>query len=98
MAVLRDGRLAAPGVSRCDHLLRFERFAEAIAEFHRCLKPGGLLIVRHSNFRVSDAPIGARFETVLRVPVQAANTAPIFGPDNALIPDADYPDTVFRKL
>jgi len=98
MAVLRDGDLGAAGMTRCDHLIRFETFAAAIADFHRCLKPGGLLIVRHSNFRVCDTPLGPAFETILRVPHAGASKTPIFGPDNVLIPDADYPDTVFRKL
>jgi 2-polyprenyl-3-methyl-5-hydroxy-6-metoxy-1,4-benzoquinol methylase len=98
MAVLRHGSLGASGATRCDHLIKFETFAAAIADFHRCLKPGGLLIVRHSNFRVSDTPLGTAFETILRVPLQGAAGTPIFGPDNVLIPDADDPDTVFRKL
>jgi len=98
MAVLRHGSLGPEGVSHCDHLIKFETFAAAIADFHRCLKPGGLLIVRHSNFRVCDTPHGMAFETILRVPHSGAAKTPIFGPDNVLIPDADYPDTVFRKL
>jgi SAM-dependent methyltransferase len=96
MAVLRHGSLGATGA--CDHLIKFETFAAAIAEFHRCLKPGGLLIVRHSNFRVCDTPLGAAFQTILRVPLQGAAKTPIFGPDNVLIADADYPDAVFRRL
>jgi hypothetical protein len=34
----------------------------------------------------------------LRLPHAGAAKTPIFGPDNVLIPDAVYPDTVFRKL
>jgi hypothetical protein len=81
------------GVTRCDPLLRFEDFARAVADFDRCLKPGGLLIIRHSHFRLCDAPVGARFETILRVPQKPF----LFGPDNRLLPDCEYPDTVFRK-
>jgi SAM-dependent methyltransferase len=95
MAVLRHDSLGRPGVERCDHLIRFEEFARAVADFERCLKPGGLLIVRHSNFRLCDAPAGMRFETILRVP--RGSQTPLFGPDNRLLPDRDYPDTVFRK-
>lgn len=95
MAVLRHGSLGLPGVTRSDHLIRFEDFARAVADFERCLKPGGLLIVRHSNFRLGDAPAGRAFETILRL----ANVpgTPLFGPDNQRLADCDYPDTVFRK-
>jgi SAM-dependent methyltransferase len=97
MAVLRHGGLGAPGVTRCDHLLRFADFAAAVEDFHRCLKPGGLLAIRHSNFRLCDAPVAAAFDTVLslRYPEQAK--VPIFGADNRLMEGVSYPDTVFRK-
>jgi SAM-dependent methyltransferase len=95
MAVLRHGSLGLPGVTRCDHLIRFEEFAHAVADFERCLKPGGLLIVRHSNFRLGDAPAGRAFETILRLP--SGPGTPLFGPDNQRLTDCDYPDTVFRK-
>jgi SAM-dependent methyltransferase len=97
MAVLRHGSLGRPGVERCDRLIRFADFAAAIADFSRCLKPGGLLIVRHSNFRLCDTPTAADFETLLRSPLPSKNKSPLFGPDNRLMPFADYPDTVFRK-
>jgi hypothetical protein len=95
MAVLRHGSLGQPGVSRCDHLIRFEDFAHAVADLERCLKPGGLLIIRHSNFRLCDAPAGRAFETILRLPTEPGT--PLFGPDNRLLPDNDYSDTVFRQ-
>lgn len=98
MAVLRHGSLGLPDVTRCDHLIRFEDFAQTIADFRRCLKPGGLLVVRHSNFRVVDTPAGAGFETILRVKHEdGPKKTPIFGPDNLLMSGMDYPDTVFRK-
>ena len=95
MAVLRHGSLGLPGVTRCDHLIRFEEFAQTVADFERCLKPGGLLIIRHSNFRLCDAPAGKAFETIMRLPTDPKT--PIFGPDNRLLPDREYPDTAFRK-
>jgi len=99
MAVLRHGSLGEPGVTRCDHLIRFEEFARAVEGFRRCLKPGGLLVIWHSNFRLCDAPAGAAFETVLRLKLpDAAKKTPLFGPDNLLMSGAEYPDTVFRKI
>ncbi|HET8918083.1 MAG TPA: class I SAM-dependent methyltransferase [Xanthobacteraceae bacterium] len=96
MAVLRHSGLGLAGITRCDPLLRFEDFARAVANFERCLKPGGLLVIRYSHFRLCDAPVGERFETLLRVP-HGAQKPLIFGPDNRLLPDSEYPDTVFRK-
>jgi SAM-dependent methyltransferase len=97
MAVMRDGRLAARGVERCDPLIRFEDFARTVDGFARCLKPGGLLVIRHSNFRLSDTPAGGGFTTLLKLRDTTGRT-PIFGPDDRLIPGAEYPDTVFRKI
>ena len=97
MAVLRHGSLGLPGVTRCDHLIRFEDFARAIEDFRRCLKPGGLLVIRHSNFRLCDTAVGTEFETILRVKIPAAAKTPIFGPDNQLLPGVEDTDTVFRK-
>lgn len=99
MAVLRHGSLGLPGVTRCDHLIRFTEFAQKIEDFKRCLKPRGLLIIRHSNFRLCDTPAAADFETVLRVPSAAAGQkTPLFGVDNQLLDGVAYPDTVFRKI
>ena len=98
MAVLRHGGLGLPGVTRCDHLIRFEEFARAVDDFKRCLKPGGLLVIRHSNFRLCDAPAGGDFETILSVKTPAAAPkTPLFGPDNQLMKGIKYPDAVFRK-
>lgn len=98
MAVLRHGSLGLSGVTRCDHLIRFEDFAAAVADFARCLKPGGLLIIRYSNFRLCDTPAGAAFEPILSIEIpKGGKSTPIFGPDNRLMPRAEYPDTVFRK-
>lgn len=95
MAVLRHGSLDRPGVARCDHLIRFADFAATIADFSRCLKPGGLLAIRHSNFRLCDTPAAAGFETVLRMP--AGDRTPLFGTDNRLLSGAQYPEVVFRR-
>ena len=97
MAVLRHGQLALAGTTRCDHLIRFDDFAAVVKDFSRCLKAGGLLAIRHSNFRLVDAPAGVDFETMLRVATLPAEKLPLFGRDNYLLGGAEYPDAVFRK-
>jgi SAM-dependent methyltransferase len=98
MAVLRHGDLKLPGVTRCDHLIRFEDFAASVEDLTRCLKPGGLLVIIHSNFRLCDAPAGAEFETILRVRLRLpSDQMRFFGSDNRLIEGMQYPDVVFRK-
>jgi len=94
MAVLRHGGLKGDR-PYCTPLLDFADFARAIADAHRCLRPGGLLAVRHSNFRVCDAPAAAGFEAVFSGAVDAPG--PLYGPDNALLPETLYRDCVFRK-
>jgi hypothetical protein len=92
------GSLGLPSVTCCDHLIRFDEFARAVEDFRRCLKPGGLLVIRHSNFRLCDAWAGAAFETVLRVKnAEMTRKTPIFGPVNLLMVGVEYPDAVFRK-
>ncbi len=96
MAVLRCGGLERPDVTRCDHRIRLADFSAVVDDFCRCLKPGGLLAIRHSNFRVSDAPTGHCFQTILRIAYM--HKVNIFDPGNRPLPDVDYPDTVFRKV
>ncbi len=98
MAVLRDGRLARRQPPDCSALIRFDAFARLLDDFHRCLKPGGLLVIRHSNFRLRDAPIGPRFEVLLSLPVPPQARSPLYDRDNRLIAGEAYPDAVFRKL
>ena len=99
MAVLRHGSLSVPGVARCDHLIRFKDFAQTVEDFKRCLRPGGLLVIRHSNFRLCDTPAAADFEAIMQVPLAGVvQKAPIFGADNQVMNGVEYPDTVFRKI
>lgn len=95
MAVLRHGGLAADA-ARCDHLIKFEDFARAVAEFDRCLKPGGFLAIANSNFRFTDTTTSANYKPMFR----RRTTKPTvrFGPDNARVAFTNEEDAVFRKL
>lgn len=98
MAVLRHGALGAPGVERSDPLLSFDDFARQTSDFARCLRPGGLLVLRNSNFRFSDTPAAADFELLARVPQpENAPRTPVFGPDNRLLPGVIDDEAIFRK-
>jgi hypothetical protein len=99
MAVLRHGELARTRAARSDRLLPFAKFAAAIDSFRTCLKPGGLLGLCHSNFRLCDAPAGRDFVTIFRIEYDdLEQRTPLFGPDNQIRPGEKYPDAVFRKV
>jgi SAM-dependent methyltransferase len=98
LSVLRRGILNVGRRERCDPHLRFADFDRQIAEFARCLRPGGLLAVRNSNFRVRDARAAAQFEVALRLRLAPDDKTPLFGPDNRRLADQAYGDVVFRRL
>ena len=95
MAVFRHGHLRALKPQRCDHLIRFADFQTVVGTLGRCLKPGGLLALHHSNFRFSDTDCCADFQTVLRGTQHSRG--PFYGRDDRRLPDADYRDLVFAK-
>ena len=96
MAVLRDGRLNARDTQRCDPLLDFADFAKIIADFARCLRPGGLLTVVSSNFRLSDTACAPLFRPVFRRNIDIQT--PVFGPDNRRIEGETCFDAVFERI
>ncbi|WP_209435976.1 class I SAM-dependent methyltransferase [Paracidovorax oryzae] len=97
LAVLRRGDLAMHRGTRCDHLIRFEDFDAQLQDFARCLRPGGLLVLRHANFRMRDATAARWFDLALRVPTAARADTPLFGRDNRRLPDQADDEAVFRR-
>ncbi len=95
MAVFRHGALgAAP--ARCDALLAFDDFERSIAALARVLKPGGLLAIRHANFRFSDTAAAAGFTQVLKAAATDA-PPPLYGRDHHRLPGEARDDGIFRK-
>lgn len=84
-------------VSVCAPHLRFADFARTVAELARCVRPGGLLILRHSMFRFSDTATARDFTPVLALPTPE-EFFPRFGPDDRRLPDAATEAVVFQKL
>ena len=85
LAVLVNGDLTTSGAERCDPVFHFERFERQVADFARCLKPGGLLVLHTTNFRFCDTVVARDFDVVLEA--DPANLAPdaLFDRDNRLM-------------
>ncbi len=97
LAVLRRGDLATHRGERCDHLIRFEDVEAQLLDFVRCLRPGGLLVLRHANFRLRDTQAARWFDTALCLPTPARADTPLFGPDNRRLPVQADEQAVFRR-
>lgn len=98
LSVLRHGALGDTQIMRSDSHIRFEDFSRTVADFARCVRLGGLLVIRHSNFRFCDAPTYGQFEPVAcKALTRSRYKAPIFGPDNRRLHGVVYDEVIFRK-
>lgn len=97
LAVLVHGGLVIRGATRSDPLLRFADFERVVTDFHRCLKPGGLLFLHTTNFRFCDTRIAAQFDVILSAPPEAMSVDGKFDRDNRLLQGVQYFDVGFRK-
>ncbi|WP_188051855.1 methyltransferase domain-containing protein [Azospirillum sp. Sh1] len=95
MAVYRHGELGS-FPPRCGHLIRFAAFEESVAGLAACLKPGGLLVLRHANFRFADTAAAAGFELLLEG--EQHPDTPVYGRDETLLRPLPLREgVVFRK-
>jgi SAM-dependent methyltransferase len=89
MAVFRDPTLDLAATRRADGPVTFAAFERELSELVRSLKPGGLLFVAHSNFRVADTSAAALLEPVLHSDPPRSGLAPgLYGADGERIDDA----------
>jgi SAM-dependent methyltransferase len=99
MAVFRHGGLAGRPRGSCAHLISFQAFERTVTELSECLKPAGLLVIEHSNFRFTDTTASIAFDCIrrrARIDGEREGT-PLFGSDNVALPPQDHIGTVFRK-
>jgi len=98
MAIFRHGGLGASGVNnRCDHLIGFAQFEEAVADLARCVAPGGLLLIGQSNFRFCETRTSNDFEIALTENAAPDARTPIFDRNNQFLPNTGYGELGFRK-
>jgi SAM-dependent methyltransferase len=97
MAVFRHGGLgAAP--PRCDHPIRFGDFERSVGELAKSLKPDGLLVLRHANFRFGDTATASAFRRICAAPFNPKGLqTPLYGPDDRLLSDGQRDDGVFES-
>jgi hypothetical protein len=84
---------------RCDDLLDFGSFDRTVAGLSATVRPGGLFVIRHANFRFTDCAVAAHYEPVL-TGLASANeqtVTPVYGPDNRLVPADSRDDGIYRK-
>ena len=97
MAVFRHGDLnISPPPPESSHRIRFAEFEQSVADLARALKPGGLLVIQHAMFRFGDTRTAKDFATVYRAKLDKRE--PLYDREDCLLPDAEYPDVVFRKI
>lgn len=98
MAVFRDPALDMPATRSTAGYISFDDFERGIADLVRCLKPGGLLFVEHSNFRISDTGSASTLEPVLHAdPPRSANSPGLYGRDGRRIDGAEDHILGYRK-
>jgi SAM-dependent methyltransferase len=97
LAVFRHEKLKNGPAVRCDPLIHFADFERAVTDLARCLRPGGLLVLRNSYFRFRDTLIAERFDVVGRFTTAVPYPdAPLYDRNDRLMPSMAEDQAVFR--
>lgn len=100
LAVFRHGALSA-APPRCEEYLRFADFERTVTGLAAAVKPGGVFVIRHANFRFTDCAAAAGYELVLGGFESAGAgglPSPVYGRDNELLAPEQRDDGVYRRL
>jgi 2-polyprenyl-3-methyl-5-hydroxy-6-metoxy-1,4-benzoquinol methylase len=100
MAVLQrtPTAIVEHGIASLKGIYPFEKFDRQIAEFDALLAAGGLLVIRHSQYRLQDASVAWKY-AVLDAPQPGAEVGPKFGRDSERLPERESapPASIFVK-
>lgn len=100
LAVFRHGDLN-DGPPTCERVLQFADFERTVDGLAACVKPGGLLVLRHANFRFADCACAIGFEAVATGYLSAGEgglPTPVYGRDNQLLGLELRDDGVYRRV
>jgi Methyltransferase domain len=98
LAVFRHASLN-DGPARCDGVLDFVSFEHTIDGLAASLRPGGVLVIRHANFRFTDCAVADGYEPVL-AGLPSSNehvVTPVYDRSNRLTAPESRDDGVYRK-
>jgi len=97
LAVLCLGDLTTEKAEQSDPYLYFDQFAETVADFARCLRPGGLLFLHTTNFRFCDTATSRDFDVLLHAEPDQMAPDVVFDRNNRLMRGESYRAVGFRK-
>jgi SAM-dependent methyltransferase len=97
LAVLCRSDLTKSGAQRCDPDLSFADFERVVADFARCLKPGGFLFLHTAIFRFGDTAVAQDFDVALEAEPEQLAPAMQFDRNDQLLPGTRYRPVAFRK-
>jgi SAM-dependent methyltransferase len=97
LAVLCLGDLTTNGAQHSDPQLYFHDFEATVADFSRCLKPSGLLLLHTTNFRFCDTVVAKDFDTLLEAEPEQMAPDVQFDRDNRILSGPRYRAVAFRK-
>src|SRR5690348_16410345 len=99
LAVFRHAALNDAPES-CAGVIAFADFERTVTGLSDSLRPGGLLVLRHANFRFTDTEVAAGYDALSTGYLSAGEgglPTPVYGPDDRLIGTEQRDDGIYRK-